>query len=341
MAAMLESPYTRYPVYRESLDEIVGILHVRDLVASLHNGIGGTVALAELLRPPYIVPETKDLGALLAEFRRTNQHMAVVVDEYGATAGIVTLEDLLEEIVGEIEDEFDLPDESVERRRRDGRSASTGRSRSTTSTSSSGRARHEDFHTVAGLRLRPPRPCCGVGRRGRSTTGSTSPCSRRAARGSSASRSSSCADRERPTRTDRSRVAALASLARRRSAATRLSATATSPCTWARWSRRASRSRCRSSRSAGRSTRSTASRSTSGSSASRCSSRCRCSPCPPATSPTGTRDARCSRWRRARRRRRGRPAAVTLSGADPDWPFFALAFVTGSRPRSARRPAAR
>ena len=115
MAAMLEAPYTRYPVYRETLDEIVGILHVRDLVASLHNGGGGTVALADLLRAPYVVPETKDLGALLADFRRTSQHMAVVVDEYGATAGIVTLEDLLEEIVGDIEDEFDLPNESVER----------------------------------------------------------------------------------------------------------------------------------------------------------------------------------------------------------------------------------
>ncbi|HEY1318306.1 MAG TPA: hemolysin family protein [Gaiella sp.] len=116
MAAMLESPYTRYPVYRESLDEIVGIVHVRDLVASLHNGSSGIASsLAELARAPYVVPENKDLGALLAEFRKANQHMAVVVDEYGATAGIVTLEDLLEEIVGDIEDEFDLPDESVER----------------------------------------------------------------------------------------------------------------------------------------------------------------------------------------------------------------------------------
>ncbi len=115
MAAMLESPYTRYPVFRESLDEIIGIVHVRDLVASLHNGSAGAPSsLAELGRPPYVVPENKDLGALLAEFRKANQHMAVVVDEYGATAGIVTLEDLLEEIVGEIEDEFDLPDESVE-----------------------------------------------------------------------------------------------------------------------------------------------------------------------------------------------------------------------------------
>jgi putative hemolysin len=62
-----------------------------------------------------MVPETKDLAALLTEFRRTNQHMAVVIDEYGSMEGIVTLEDLLEEIVGEIEDEFDLPDETVER----------------------------------------------------------------------------------------------------------------------------------------------------------------------------------------------------------------------------------
>jgi putative hemolysin len=114
MAAMLEAPYTRYPVYRDTLDDIVGIVHVRDVVASIHSEANGTVALEDLVRSPYVVPETKDLGALLAEFRRTSQHMAVVVDEYGATAGIVTLEDLLEEIVGDIEDEFDLPDESIE-----------------------------------------------------------------------------------------------------------------------------------------------------------------------------------------------------------------------------------
>jgi CBS domain containing-hemolysin-like protein len=115
LAAMIESPYTRYPVYRSSLDEIVGILHVRDLISALTDrGIAG-VRVEELLRPAHIVPETKDLAALLSEFRRTNQHMAIVVDEYGELEGIVTLEDLLEEIVGEIEDEFDLPDESVER----------------------------------------------------------------------------------------------------------------------------------------------------------------------------------------------------------------------------------
>ena len=115
LQAVLDSPYTRYPVYRGSLDEILGILHVRDLIASMHDRGIGAVRVEGLVRPAYMVPETKDLAALLTEFRRTNQHMAIVIDEYGAMEGIVTLEDVLEEIVGEIEDEFDLPDESVER----------------------------------------------------------------------------------------------------------------------------------------------------------------------------------------------------------------------------------
>jgi putative hemolysin len=115
LQAVINSPYTRYPAYRGSLDEIVGILHVRDLFSALNDRGIAHVEITDLLRPPYVVPETKDLGALLADFRRSKQHMAIVVDEYGAMEGIVTLEDVLEEIVGEIEDEFDLPDESVER----------------------------------------------------------------------------------------------------------------------------------------------------------------------------------------------------------------------------------
>ncbi len=115
LAALLSSPYTRYPVYRGTLDEIIGILHVRDLFGAMHDRGIAQVQIDELLRTAYIVPETKDLAALLGEFRAQNQHMAIVVDEYGSMQGIVTLEDLLEEIVGEIEDEFDLPDESVER----------------------------------------------------------------------------------------------------------------------------------------------------------------------------------------------------------------------------------
>jgi putative hemolysin len=115
LATVVDSPFTRYPVYQDDLDHVVGILHVRDLFSVVHaRGVEG-VNLVEILRPLYVVPETKDLAALLADFRRTKQHMAIVVDEYGATQGIVTLEDLLEEIVGEIEDEYDLPDERVER----------------------------------------------------------------------------------------------------------------------------------------------------------------------------------------------------------------------------------
>jgi putative hemolysin len=115
LQAVLDSPYTRYPVYRESLDDIVGVLHIRDLVEAIYDRGLAAVDLAQIVRPAYMVPETKDLVALLTEFRRTNQHLAIVIDEYGSTDGIVTLEDLLEEIVGEIEDEFDLPDETVER----------------------------------------------------------------------------------------------------------------------------------------------------------------------------------------------------------------------------------
>jgi putative hemolysin len=115
LAAVIDSPYTRFPAYRGSLDEIVGILHVRDLFSALNDRGIAQVEIADVLRPHHVVPETKDLAALLADFRRLKQHMAIVVDEYGATQGIVTLEDVLEEIVGEIEDEYDLPDESVER----------------------------------------------------------------------------------------------------------------------------------------------------------------------------------------------------------------------------------
>ena len=114
LEAVMDSPFTRYPVYRESLDNVVGILHVRDLFRALRDRGMHEVKVEDIIRPVHIVPETKELAALLAEFRRANQHMAIVVDEYGDMEGIVTLEDLLEEIVGDIEDEFDLPDESVE-----------------------------------------------------------------------------------------------------------------------------------------------------------------------------------------------------------------------------------
>jgi putative hemolysin len=115
LQAVLTSPFTRYPVYRGSFDDIVGVLHIRDLIEALYERGIDAVRIEDLVRPAYMVPETKDLAALLTEFRRTNQHMAIVINEYGGMEGIVTLEDLLEEIVGEIEDEFDLPDETIER----------------------------------------------------------------------------------------------------------------------------------------------------------------------------------------------------------------------------------
>jgi putative hemolysin len=109
----LHHPYTRYPVYGEDIDDVAGIVHVRDLFRARHTG--AAVELPALVRPAIVVPETKALDGLLAEFRRTSSHMAIVVDEYGSVAGLVTLEDLLEEIVGDIGDEFDLPDRAIRR----------------------------------------------------------------------------------------------------------------------------------------------------------------------------------------------------------------------------------
>jgi len=114
LATVLHSPYTRFPVYRGSLDDVVGVLHVRDLFSAIHErGLAG-LDLESLLRRAYVVPESKDLASLLHDFREENTHFAVVFDEYGGMVGIATLEDLLEEIVGEIEDEFDVADEPVE-----------------------------------------------------------------------------------------------------------------------------------------------------------------------------------------------------------------------------------
>ena len=121
-------------MFRDSLDEIVGVLHVRDLFAAMHDFGIANVSLEAIVRPAYVVPETR-ISPLLADFRREKQHMAIVIDEYGAMEGIATLEDLLEEIVGEIEDEFDLPDTSVERV--DEKRIRIGRTASTTSTRSS------------------------------------------------------------------------------------------------------------------------------------------------------------------------------------------------------------
>src|SRR5947208_9012760 len=82
LKAVLEAPYTRYPVYQESLDDIVGVLHIRDLIEAMHDRGIVSVDIANLVRPAYMVPETKDLAALLTEFRRTNQHLAISIDDF-------------------------------------------------------------------------------------------------------------------------------------------------------------------------------------------------------------------------------------------------------------------
>lgn len=100
--------FSRIPVFDETIDKIVGIVYTRDLLRFLQEGSGGGISLQHLARTPMFVPETKSVYDLLQDFQDRHIHIAVVVDEYGGTAGLVTIEDLLEEIVGEIEDEFDL-----------------------------------------------------------------------------------------------------------------------------------------------------------------------------------------------------------------------------------------
>ncbi len=101
-----ESNFSRIPVYRESMDNIVGILYVKDLLKHLKDGEGNKM-VSDIMREAYYVPDTKKLDDLLHELQDRRIHMVIVLDEYGGTAGIVTIEDLLEEIVGEIYDEYD------------------------------------------------------------------------------------------------------------------------------------------------------------------------------------------------------------------------------------------
>jgi putative hemolysin len=108
-----EQEYSRFPVYRENLDNIVGVVFVKDLLHLLDGGMQLGAPLGPLLRPATVVPETKRVPELLKEFQRKRVQIAIVVDEYGGTAGIVTIEDLLEEIVGEIRDEYDVEIEPI------------------------------------------------------------------------------------------------------------------------------------------------------------------------------------------------------------------------------------
>jgi len=112
VAQALQAPHSRFPVIRGSIDDVAGVVALRDLTTALHAGEEHTIE--PLARELLVVPETKDVGSLLQELRKGGAQMALVVGEYGRTMGIVTLNDLVEEIVGEIEEEYGLPDESVQ-----------------------------------------------------------------------------------------------------------------------------------------------------------------------------------------------------------------------------------
>jgi CBS domain containing-hemolysin-like protein len=108
---VLKSGYSKIPVYEGSIDNIIGVLHARDLLKAVE----GKKSIKEIMRPVYYVPETKKLDELLKELRKRKTQIAIVVDEYGGTAGLVTVEDIVEEIVGEIMDEFDVEEIPIQK----------------------------------------------------------------------------------------------------------------------------------------------------------------------------------------------------------------------------------
>jgi magnesium and cobalt transporter len=125
LRVIVDSGHSRFPVIGEDRDEVLGILLAKDLLRYFSNESRGELRIEEYLRPAAVIPESKRLNALLKEFRDSHNHMAIVVDEYGGVSGLLTIEDVLEEIVGEIDDEHD-PDEAdfiQKEGERDGRAA--------------------------------------------------------------------------------------------------------------------------------------------------------------------------------------------------------------------------
>ncbi|MBM4440174.1 MAG: HlyC/CorC family transporter [Candidatus Rokubacteria bacterium] len=115
LPALRENLHSRVPVYEGSIDVIIGVLYMKDLLPYVATGLPASFDVRAHLHPPYFVPESKRADALLQEFQAKRLHMAIVVDEYGGTAGLVSLEDLLEELVGEIADEHDEPERLIQR----------------------------------------------------------------------------------------------------------------------------------------------------------------------------------------------------------------------------------
>jgi CBS domain containing-hemolysin-like protein len=113
LSVIVQKGFSRVPVYHETIDNVTGIIYAKDLLRCLTEN--RRPSLEEVARPPYFIPESKKVDELLAELRASKVHIAIVVDEYGGTAGLVTIEDLIEEIVGEIQDEYDREEAPIER----------------------------------------------------------------------------------------------------------------------------------------------------------------------------------------------------------------------------------
>ncbi len=111
LPAIIESGHSRFPVIGEDRDEVVGILLAKDLLRFFAENGGKSFNIRECLRSPVFIPESKRLNVLLKEFRDSHNHMAIVVDEYGGVAGLITIEDVIEQIVGDIDDEHDIEDD--------------------------------------------------------------------------------------------------------------------------------------------------------------------------------------------------------------------------------------
>ncbi|MCX7983367.1 MAG: hemolysin family protein [Bacteroidetes bacterium] len=109
---VIEEGYSRLPVYKGTLDHIIGIVYSKDLLSLMEHS--DLIILQDIIRPPYFVPESKKISQLLREFQQHKVHMGIVIDEYGGTEGLITMEDIIEEIVGDIFDEYDEAQKTVE-----------------------------------------------------------------------------------------------------------------------------------------------------------------------------------------------------------------------------------
>lgn len=156
LATVIDSGHSRFPVYRETRDHVEGILLAKDILAHLVKGATDPLPVRELMRSAVFIPESKRLNVLLREFRSSRNHVAIVVDEYGALGGLVTIEDVLEQIVGEIDDEHDFGEEEtfIKRQGEDGFTVKALLPIEDFDAAFGTHFAHDEFDTVGGLLLK-------------------------------------------------------------------------------------------------------------------------------------------------------------------------------------------